>query len=53
VKLLGHKQQRDAICAENQELKRRVAELTDRLSVVERIATDPAKRVSREIERLR
>ena len=31
----------DAIRAENDELKRRVAELTERLTVLERIATDP------------
>jgi hypothetical protein len=43
----------DAICAENQELKSQVSELTERLAVLERIATDPAERVSREIERLR
>jgi hypothetical protein len=43
----------DAICAENQELKKRLAEVTERLAVLERIATDPAERVSREIERLR
>lgn len=43
----------DAICAENQELKKRLAEVTERLAVLERIATDPAERVSREIEQLR
>ena len=43
----------DAIRAENEELKLRVAELTERLVVLERIATDPAERVSREIEELR
>ena len=43
----------DAILAENDELKRSVAELTERLTVLERIATDPAERVSREIEELR
>ena len=42
-----------AICAENEELKKQVAELTERLIVLERIATDPAERVSREIEKLR
>jgi hypothetical protein len=50
---LGGKRQMDAICAENHELKNRVSELTDRLAVLERIATDPAERVSREIEQLR
>lgn len=43
----------EAIRAENEELKQRVAELTERLVVLERIATDPAERVSREIEKLR
>lgn len=43
----------DVIRSENEELKRRVAELTERLTVLERIATDPAERVSREIEELR
>jgi hypothetical protein len=47
----GNKMQ--TICAENEELKQRVAELTERLVVLERIATDPAERVSREIEELR
>ena len=42
-----------AICAENEELKKQVSELTERLIVLERIATDPAERVSREIEKLR
>ena len=47
------KRQLDAICAENKELKQRLAEVTERLHVLERIATDPAERVSREIEHLR
>jgi len=42
----------DAICTENQELKQRLAEVTERLHVLERIATDPAGRVSREIDEL-
>jgi hypothetical protein len=42
-----------AICDENARLKKQVAELTERLVVLERIATDPAERVSREIEKLR
>ena len=42
-----------AICDENAHLKKQVAELTERLVVLERIATDPAERVSREIEKLR
>ena len=47
------KAQYDAICQENRELKSRLGEVTDRLAVLERIATDPAERVSREIEKLR
>jgi hypothetical protein len=43
----------EAIRAENEELKQRVAELSERLVVLEKIATDPAERVSREIENLR
>ena len=49
----GGKKQMELICAENRELKNRVSELTERLQVLERIATDPAERVSREIENLR
>ena len=43
----------DAVQHENGELKTRLAEVTERLAVLERIATDPAERVSREIEELR
>lgn len=43
----------DRILAENEQLKLKVAELTERLIVLERIATDPAERVSSEIEKLR
>ena len=39
--------------AENEQLRNEIAELTERLTVLERIATDPAERVSREIEKLR
>lgn len=41
------------LAAENQELRATVAKLEDRLKVLERIATDPAKRLDDEIERLR
>ena len=34
------------IAHENEQLKQKVAELTERLIVLERIATDPAERVS-------
>ena len=47
------KAQYDAIYQENRELKSRLGEVTERLAVLERIATDPAERVSREIEKLR
>ena len=53
AEIAGGKNQMDSICAENRELKNRVCELTERLQVLERIATDPAERVSREIENLR
>ena len=48
--------ERDAgrrILPRTKQLKQPVAELTERLIVLERIATDPAERVSREIEKLR
>ena len=38
---------------ENEALTSNVASLEDRLSVLERIITDPAERTAREIERLR
>jgi hypothetical protein len=47
------KSKMDAICAENHDLKQRLTEVTDRLAVLERIATDPAARVAHEIEQLR
>ena len=43
----------DAICAENEELKRQLRQLQERMAVMERIATDPAERTAREIESLR
>ena len=43
----------ERILAENEQLKQKVGELTERLIVLERIATDPAERVSSEIEKLR
>ena len=45
--------QTSALIAENQRLKETVSELEDRLKVLERIATDPSQRLSREIEDLR
>lgn len=41
------------LAQENAELRATVAKLEDRLKVLERIATDPAKRLSDDIERLR
>ena len=38
---------------ENQGLKDKVVRLEERIAVLERIATDPAERTAREIERLR
>ena len=43
----------ERILTENEQLKQKVAELTERLIVLERIATDSAERVSAEIEKLR
>ena len=39
--------------AENEKLHGQVSRLEERLAVLERIATDPAERVSREIDALR
>ena len=38
---------------ENERLRRNVERLEERLAVLERIATDPAERTAREIEKLR
>lgn len=38
---------------ENANLNTQIAQLKDRIAVLERIATDPAERVAREIEELR
>ena len=43
----------ERILAENEQLKKTVGELKERLIVLERIATDPSERVSAEIDRLR
>ncbi|MDB5669225.1 MAG: hypothetical protein JWO25_184 [Alphaproteobacteria bacterium] len=47
------KRKMEAICAENGELKSQIGRLEERLAVLEQIATDPAERTAREIERLR
>ena len=43
----------EKLAAENQQLKATVERLEDRLKVLERIATDPTKRLADEIEQLR
>jgi hypothetical protein len=43
----------EALSNENAGLKGQVSRLEERLAVLERIATDPAERTAREIERLR
>lgn len=43
----------EALSGENAALKGRIGRLEERLSVLERIATDPAERTAREIESLR
>jgi len=42
-----------ALAAENKQLKDSVAQLEERLKVLERIATDPSRRLSDDIEKLR
>ena len=43
----------ELLSSENEGLKGQVSRLEERLAVLERIATDPAERTAREIERLR
>lgn len=43
----------DTDSAENRRLQAEVARLNDRIKVLERLATDPAKRLSDEIESLK
>jgi hypothetical protein len=43
----------EALSGENGALKGQIGRLEERLAVLERIATDPAERTAREIERLR
>lgn len=42
-----------ALAAENRQLKQTVERLEERLKVLERIATDPSRRLEDEIEKLR
>lgn len=43
----------ELLSGENEDLKGKVSRLEERIAVLERIATDPAERVSREIDKLR
>ena len=43
----------ELLSSENEGLKGQISRLEERLAVLERIATDPAERTAREIERLR
>jgi hypothetical protein len=45
--------QTELLVAENEKLHGQISRLEERLAVLERIATDPAERVSREIDALR
>jgi hypothetical protein len=50
---LAAKREVELLSRENEGLKGQVGRLEERLAVLERIATDPAERTAREIERLR
>jgi hypothetical protein len=43
----------ELLTSENSEMKTQMGKLEERIAVLERIATDPAERTSREIEQLR
>ena len=43
----------ELLSTENEKLRGQIGRLEERLAVLERIATDPAERTAREIERLR
>lgn len=49
----GDDESTKALAAENKQLKETVSHLEERLKVLERIATDPSRQLSDEIERLR
>ena len=49
----GADQATKALVAENEQLKATVGRLEERLKVLERIATDPARQLSEDIEQLR
>lgn len=50
---LSTNRQTELLVAENEKLHGQVSRLEERLAVLERIVTDPAERVAREIEALR
>ncbi len=45
--------ERSRLARENEELRRVITRIEERIGVLERIATDPAERTSREIDELR
>jgi cell division protein FtsB len=46
-------EENDRLVRENEELRQAVRRFEERIQVLERIATDPAERTAREIEKLR
>jgi len=50
---LGGDRKVELLSSENERLQGQVSRLEERLSVLERVATDPAERTAREIEGLR
>lgn len=50
---LSEAAKREALCAENAELTDTIAQMQDRIAVLEIIATDPARRTADAIEALR
>ena len=49
----GDSDQSKALAAENKQLKETVGQLEERLKVLERIATDPARKLADDIDQLR
>lgn len=52
-KLLAHRERKNAIAAENRELRAELASVKGRVAEVERIVTDDSHRLGQEIESLR
>jgi hypothetical protein len=50
---IGDRRAAELMARENERLKGQVGRLEERIAVLERIATDPAERTAREIDRLR